>query len=622
MKFPMSFIPFAVVSALMFVACGDDSTSINSNSFPEEVANKAELNTYESNFSAMGVLIYVESLGKNYECDGDEWFESYDQPKSSAKGKSSSSSKDKSSSSNGKSSSSSGKSSSSSSSSVVYSSSSVLAVSTLYEPPCKNDSTDNCEYGLLFDERDGQSYKTVKIGKMWWMAENLNYAYLQPTESLDSSSFCYDGEASNCEKYGRLYLWSAVMDSAAIFSEKSAGCGYGVECEGHFRAQGICPAGWYVPSYGDWYTLFNIVGGSGTAGNVLVSAEWRSDSIKTDAYGFGALPAGITTCSGSCYSSKGSKAYFWNSSEHDRYSLESSYIDIRNESVITVINESKDYGLSVRCVMNDSLLQGSSSSVRPKSSSSKTNVSSSSSSRPLAYVDFHLTSPKETYFNPEIKYDSTIDTRDGKVYRTITIAPEGTDYSKTWMAENLDFDVGQGGSGENKYNWSWCFHYEEKNCEVAGRLYTWTATIDSVKLATDAKNPVDCGHVRECGFTGAVQGICPSGWHLPDTTEWNALFTAVGGRATAAKILKTQTGWYNNGSGTDDFGFSALPAGYTRVIDEDFNYSALGGFFWTSTELNIYYAYYIRLNYDSDEAKLEYIGKDDAYSVRCVKDKE
>ena len=92
MKFAMSFIPFAVVSALMFVACGDDSTSINSNSFPEEVADKTELNTYECNFSAMGVLIYVESLGKNYECDGDEWFESYDQPKSSAKGKSSSSS--------------------------------------------------------------------------------------------------------------------------------------------------------------------------------------------------------------------------------------------------------------------------------------------------------------------------------------------------------------------------------------------------------------------------------------------------------------------------------------------------------------------------------------------------
>jgi uncharacterized protein (TIGR02145 family) len=190
------------------------------------------------------------------------------------------------------------------------------------------------------------------------------------------------------------------------------------------------------------------------------------------------------------------------------------------------------------------------------------------------------------------------------------------------MAENLDFDVGQGGSGENKYNWSWCFHNEEKNCEVAGRLYTWTATIDSVKLATDAKNPLDCGFVKKCGFTGAVQGICPSGWHLPDTTEWNALFSAVGGRATAAKILKTQTGWYNNGFGTDAFGFSALPAGYTRVIDEVFNYSTHGVFFWTSTEVYIHDAYYIRLNYDSDEAKLGYIRKDDAYSVRCIKDKE
>ena len=100
-----------------------------------------------------------------------------------------------------------------SSSSVKRSSSSIVAI------PCKTDTTDGCVYGTLVDERDGQIYKTVKIGNQIWMAENLNYAYLQPTERLDSSSWCYDNEPANCDKFGRLYLWSAAIDSAALFSE-------------------------------------------------------------------------------------------------------------------------------------------------------------------------------------------------------------------------------------------------------------------------------------------------------------------------------------------------------------------------------------------------------------------
>ena len=75
---------------------------------------------------------------------------------------------------------------------------------------------ETCEFGKLKDDRDGQTYRTVKIGDQWWMAENLNYAYLQPTETLDSSSFCYDNDPENCKQYGRLYLFSAAMDSVLL----------------------------------------------------------------------------------------------------------------------------------------------------------------------------------------------------------------------------------------------------------------------------------------------------------------------------------------------------------------------------------------------------------------------
>ena len=69
-------------------------------------------------------------------------------------------------------------------------SSSALSSSSLLVLPCKTETEDLCEYGSLYDERDGQTYKTVRIGDQIWMAENLNYAYLQPTATLDSSSRC------------------------------------------------------------------------------------------------------------------------------------------------------------------------------------------------------------------------------------------------------------------------------------------------------------------------------------------------------------------------------------------------------------------------------------------------
>ena len=146
-------------------------------------------------------------------------------------------------------------------------------------------------------------------------------------------------------------------------------------------------------------------------------------------------------------------------------------------------------------VSSSSVKSESSSSVEDlqSSSSDKTSVSSSrESENSSSSLDFDWSLPKETYLNPEIEYDTIIDSRDGKVYRTVEIG------GQTWMAENLNFDPGQGGSGDAKYDWSWCYNNEPKNCEVAGRFYTWAAAIDSVKLATDAKNPQDCGLRKEC----------------------------------------------------------------------------------------------------------------------------
>lgn len=255
-----------------------------------------------------------------------------------------------------------------SSSSVASSSSVVSALS-----PCKTDSTDSCEYGTLTDDRDGQTYKTVKIGNQEWMAENLNYAYTDvPYEFVDytsdSTSWCFDNDASNCTKYGRFYTWAAAMDSLGKWSTNGKGCGYDITCTITTPVRGICPGGWHLPSKTEWETLFTAVGGQPTAGKVLKSTSgWESEDFYgnkiignngTDAFGFSALPAG--GWSTGYFGSGGLVTHFWSSTEDDSegayhmvllYNDEEAYVHayalIYEEELD---NNSKIDGKSVRCV--------------------------------------------------------------------------------------------------------------------------------------------------------------------------------------------------------------------------------------------------------------------------------
>jgi uncharacterized protein (TIGR02145 family) len=194
-----------------------------------------------------------------------------------------------------------------SSSSAESSSSSVIPASSGNLPSsssvnlavsCKTETEDNCEYGEIVDERDGQTYKTVKIGEQVWMAENLNYAYTSipfkyKEDASDSTSWCYNNDASNCKKYGRLYTWATAMDSSATWSDNGKDCGYNVSYSPTYPVQGICPSGWHLPSEDEWSALLTAVGGRLNAGKVLKSQyEWNEEGNGTDEFGFTALPAG------------------------------------------------------------------------------------------------------------------------------------------------------------------------------------------------------------------------------------------------------------------------------------------------------------------------------------------
>jgi uncharacterized protein (TIGR02145 family) len=165
------------------------------------------------------------------------------------------------------------------------------------------------------DSRDGQTYKTLKIGTQTWMAKNLNYKA--------DSSFCYDNEESNCAKYGRFYKWDDAL-----------------------RA---CPSGWHLPSKAEFETLIGSVGDKQFAGRYLKSKEgWSYSGNGTDAFGFSVLPAGIRGHSGN-YGYEGDYAFFWSSAENN--SSNAYYMSFSCFGLNASLGDTgKNIALTVRCV--------------------------------------------------------------------------------------------------------------------------------------------------------------------------------------------------------------------------------------------------------------------------------
>ena len=220
---------------------------------------------------------------------------------------------------------------------------------------CKIETEDNCEYGSLTDSRDGQTYRTVKIGGQVWMAENLNFVM--------DNSWCFENDPANCAKYGRLYTWAAAMDSVGEWSTNGKGCGYDMTCSvaswsSTTLVRGICPEGWHLPSKAEWEALIVAVDGSiteytssNTAGTKLKSATgWDAHRGITneDAFGFSALPAGYRGNYGG-YSLKGYYADFWSSTEDGSDYAYGMYLGYGG--VYAGLDDvDKDGGYSVRCL--------------------------------------------------------------------------------------------------------------------------------------------------------------------------------------------------------------------------------------------------------------------------------
>ena len=171
------------------------------------------------------------------------------------------------------------------------------------------------EFGKFTDPRDGRTYRTVKIGRQTWMAENLAFDY--------KGSVAYRKEYSNKNIYGLLYEWE--------------------------MAKKAVPPGWHLPSDAEWDELVKFAGGSSTAGRKLKAASgWSGNGNGTDEYGFSALPGGIGYSDGS-FDDVGYYGHWWSASEinSNRAYLRDMYY---GDDYAYWSSNDKSYLQSVRCV--------------------------------------------------------------------------------------------------------------------------------------------------------------------------------------------------------------------------------------------------------------------------------
>ncbi len=461
---------------------------------------------------------------------------------------------------------------------------------------------ENYDYGTLKDSRDGQTYKTVKIGEQVWMAENLNYAYLEPTFGHDSSSFCYNNDPTYCTTYGRLYRWSAAMDSAGVLDPAGKNCGYLARCSANGVIRGVCPEGWHLPSKEEFDILRETVTNGDSyadVGTKLKSTSgWvyeeisKKDGNGTDDFCFSGLPAGFRTGkAGAEYDALGKWASFWSSTEtaeYNAYQLSLSQWGDIDFSQLTKYNTA-----SIRCIKDsdEDKIQSSSSTEESSSSEIQSSVS--------------------------VEFGTMTDPRDGQTYKTVKID------SLTWMAENLNYAYLVPTAELDSS--SFCYDNDPANCSVYGRLYLWSAAMDSAALFSTDGEGCGYGGPARCGDS-QVRGVCPEGWRIPTMYDYNNnLMNAVGGKKMAGNKLKATHSWddtfdIGSGNGLDAIGFSALAAG---VFNGDGSFSGLGQFatFWTSTFFSEDWPYHVDFHYDRIYGNIGYyIIGNYGHSVRCLKD--
>ncbi len=216
-------------------------------------------------------------------------------------------------------------------------------------------------YGEGVTDIDGNEYITVIIGDQEWMAENLRVT--RDANGNDISRYCYDNDPDWCELYGGIYTWNTIMNGESSSESNPSGI------------QGICPAGWHVPSDAEWTELINFLAAQGFpnynapngAANALKSCRqvnsplggdcdtsehprWNPHNTHYgfDEFGFSALPGGYGYPPES-FLYLGAVGAWWSATEYLSWGAWVRTMAPKNGSVYHSYHITSN-GLSLRCV--------------------------------------------------------------------------------------------------------------------------------------------------------------------------------------------------------------------------------------------------------------------------------
>ena len=185
-------------------------------------------------------------------------------------------------------------------------------------------------------------------------------------------------------------------------------------------------------------------------------------------------------------------------------------------------------------------------------------------------------------------------TYEGKTYNTVQIGEQ------CWLKENLNAGMiiqDNQNATNNGVIEKYCYDNDTANCTTYGGLYQWDEIMQYVT-------------------NEGAQGICPDGWHLPTYAEFQTLKATVNNDGNTLKEIGQGSG---GGAGTNTSGFSALLVG-SRISTTGFYGLGTLANFWSSTEYNVSFTFYLYLYYNDSNVYLSHNIKSSGFSVRCVKD--
>ncbi|MCQ2285110.1 MAG: hypothetical protein MJZ57_09440, partial [Bacteroidales bacterium] len=249
------------------------------------------------------------------------------------------------------------------------------------------------------------------------------------------------------------------------------------------------------------------------------------------------------------------------------------------------------------------------------------------------YVRAYATNSVGTAYGSQISFTpaagqpcpgvATVTDYDGNTYNTVQIGQQ------CWMKENLKTthysdgtSISLGSSTSTTTAYRYYPNNDSSNVSTYGYLYNWPAVMQN--SSSSSANP------------SGVQGICPTGWHVPSDAEWTQLTDYVssqsqyvcGSNSTyIAKALASTTGWNsysgtccvgNDPSGNNATGFSAVPAG-RRLTGNFYDFGRLANF-WSATQSDDSFAWYRYLGYDGSGVYSYDDTKNYGFSVRCLRD--